>query len=141
MVNAFLFSDFLSSVLKYKVVPVGCISPVKSLRTESFEKADILLLDSLSEFKEEVANCPEFSEALSYGVDIFVNDSFSQSHRILASTVGVTRFCYACLAGFHFEESLNQLRNIKESEREHYVAIVCTFLLLFFYAFHSKFLS
>ncbi|GMN39195.1 hypothetical protein TIFTF001_008410 [Ficus carica] len=117
-------ADFLSSALNNEVVPVGCISLEKLLKTECFEKANIFLLDSLSEFKEEVANCLEFSEALSFGVDIFVNDTFSQSHKILASTVGVTRFCYACLAGFHFEEILNQLRNLKEAEREPYVAII-----------------
>ena len=93
---------------------------------EGFERADIILLDNLSEVKEEVANCPKFAEALSSGVDIFVNDSFSLSHKILASTIGVTRFCYACLAGFHFEQSLNRLRIVKETNGKPYVAIVCT---------------
>lgn len=125
-----LISDILSSVLQLRVVPAQCISPEKLAKMESFEKADIVLLDNLSEFKDEVANSPKFAGELSLGVDIFVNDSFSQSHKILGSTVGVTRFCDACVAGFHFEESLNQLRNVKETKREPYMAIVCIFRLL-----------
>ncbi|PON60318.1 Phosphoglycerate kinase [Parasponia andersonii] len=117
-------ADILSSALQLRVVPARCVSPERLAKTENYEKTDILLLDNLSEFKEEVANCPKFAEALSSGVDIFVNESFSQSHKILASNVGVTRFCYACVAGFQFEESLNQLQNLKETKREPYVAII-----------------
>ncbi|KAH7511988.1 hypothetical protein FEM48_Zijuj12G0042500 [Ziziphus jujuba var. spinosa] len=117
-------ADFLSSVLHHKVVPVRCISSEMLSNMESMEKADIFLLDNLSEFKEEVANCAKFSESLASGVDIFVNDSFSQSHKILASTVGVTRFCYASLAGFHFEHSLCQLKKATKNENKPYVAII-----------------
>ncbi|XP_062117295.1 uncharacterized protein LOC133831128 isoform X2 [Humulus lupulus] len=118
-------ADVLSSRLQYKVVPVRCISPVRLAKMEGSEKADIFLLDNLSEFKLEVANCSKFAEELSSGIDVFVNDSFSQSHKILASTVGVTRFCDVCVAGFQFEESLKQLRNVKETKRrEPYMAII-----------------
>lgn len=94
---------------------------------EGLEKADIFLLENLSEFKEEVANCSKFAQMLSSGVDIFVNDSFSQSHKILASTVGVTRFCHSCVAGFYFEESLCQLKKVAETSRNPYVAVVCLY--------------
>ena len=99
-------------------------------KKECFEKVDILLLENLSEFKEEVANCSKFSKLLSLVVDIFVNDSFSQSHRILASTVGITRFCCTCIAGFSFQESLCQLKEAAETKRQPYVAIVCFPLLV-----------
>ncbi|XP_030495439.2 uncharacterized protein LOC115711248 isoform X1 [Cannabis sativa] len=118
-------ADILSSRLQYKVVPVRHISPVRLPEMESSERADIFLLDNLSEFKLEVANCPKFAEELSLGIDVFVNDSFSHSHKILASTVGVTRFCDVCVAGFQFEESLKQLRNVKGTKkREPYMAII-----------------
>lgn len=94
---------------------------------EVFKKADIFLLENLSEFKEEVANCSNFSELLSSGVDIFVNDSFSVSHKILASTVGIARFCSTCVAGFHFEESLCQLKKTVKTNKKPYVAIVCLY--------------
>lgn len=118
-------SDYLSSVLQLEVLPVKCSSFNLLSTKESFKKADILLLENLSEFKEEVANCSKFSKLLSSGVDIFVNDTFSQSHRILASTVGITRFCCTCIAGFNFEESLCQLKKAAETKSQPYIAIVC----------------
>ena len=105
-------SDFLSSVLQLKVAPSRCISNFSLSKTEELAKADILLLENLSEFKGERANCSKFAEQLSSVIDIFVNDSFSNSHKILASTVGVPPFCSACVAGFHFEESLCQLKSL-----------------------------
>ncbi|KAJ7972365.1 Phosphoglycerate kinase [Quillaja saponaria] len=90
----------------------------------ALRKQDILLLQNLSDFKEEIANCSKFSELLSSEVDIFVNDSFSQSHKVLSSTVGVTRFCYACIAGFHFEESQHLLKKVAKASRRPYVAII-----------------
>ena len=75
-------------------------------------------------FRGEVANCKDFSQKLASGATIFVNDSFSLSHKILASTVGITCFCYASLAGFHFEEELMQLIKITDTTRRPYIAIV-----------------
>lgn len=115
----------LSSVIDYKVVPVKCISHNMASKREGFEKSDIVLLENLADFKGEVANCSKFAQVLSSGVDIFVNDYFSRSHKILASTCGVACFCYACLAGFHFEESLYHLRRLAETSTKPYAAIVC----------------
>ncbi|XVF76420.1 hypothetical protein PTKIN_Ptkin13bG0264800 [Pterospermum kingtungense] len=117
-------ADILSSVLRLKVVALRCISCNMPLKMEDLQKADILLLENLSEYKEEVSNCSKFAELLSSGVDIFVNDSFAQSHKILASTVGVARFCYASLAGFSFDESLHQLKKIAKTNKKPYIAII-----------------
>ncbi|XP_030926847.1 uncharacterized protein LOC115953360 isoform X3 [Quercus lobata] len=46
------------------------------------------------------------------------------SHKILASTVGVTRFCHSCVAGFYLEESLCQLKKVAETSRNPYVAVI-----------------
>lgn len=125
-------SDILSSLLQYKVVSVKGLSFGMSLKREVIDEAEILLLENLSEFKEEVANCSKFAKLLSSGVDIFVNDSFSRSHKVLASTVGVARFCGACVAGFYFEECLSQLKNAIKANKKLFAAIVCTYLLSFF---------
>nr|XP_007151659.1 hypothetical protein PHAVU_004G065300g [Phaseolus vulgaris]ESW23653.1 hypothetical protein PHAVU_004G065300g [Phaseolus vulgaris] len=117
-------TDFLSEVLQIQIVPLHTIYFKKQAKMNSLEKENIHLLGNLSNFKEEVANCLEFARILSSGVDIFVNDSFSNCHKVLASTVGVTRFCYACIAGFHFEERLNLLKNLAEASRKPYVAII-----------------
>ncbi|RDX79710.1 pgk, partial [Mucuna pruriens] len=116
--------DFLSEVLQIQVVPLHGISFYKLSKTNGLEKENIHLLENLSNIKEETANSLEFARVLSSGVDVFVNDSFSNSHKVLASTVGVTRFCHACIAGFHFEERLCLLKNLAEASRKPYVAII-----------------
>ncbi|KAL3753959.1 hypothetical protein ACJRO7_001238 [Eucalyptus globulus] len=116
-------AEHLSVVLGVNVVPSHCLSHYSPL-TEALEKMTVLLLENLSEFKGEVCNSLEFAETLSSGVDIFVNDSFSQSHKVLASTVGVTRFCYSSVAGFHFEESLRKLKNALKSDKRPHIAII-----------------
>ncbi|WVZ14923.1 hypothetical protein V8G54_012489 [Vigna mungo] len=117
-------TDFLSEVLQIQIVPLHAMYFKKQAKMNTHEKENIHLLENLSNFKEEVANSLEFSRILSSGVDIFVNDSFSNCHKVLASTVGVTRFCYACIAGFHFEERLDQLKNLAEASTKPYVAII-----------------
>lgn len=119
------FSDILSLTLQIEVVTSRCLSCKISKDVEGLEKGHILLLENLSNFREEVANCSKFAELLSLGVDIFVNDAFSVSHKILASTVGVARFCTSCVAGFHFEEILGQLKKAAKLDEKPYVAIVC----------------
>ncbi|KAI3417236.1 Phosphoglycerate kinase [Psidium guajava] len=116
-------AEHLSLVLGVNVVPSQCLSH-HGPPTEALEKMKVLLLENLSEFKGEVCNSLEFAETLSSGVDIFVNDSFSQSHKVLASTVGVTRFCYSSIAGFQFEESLRKLKNAVESDKRPHIAII-----------------
>ncbi|CAL9109530.1 unnamed protein product [Musa textilis] len=118
------FADHLSVLLKVKVVPANDASAIMQFKMKNVENADVLLLDNLTNDKEEVANSYEFSKTLSSGVSIFVNDAFSLSHRVLASTVGVARFCHASVAGFHFEEELLQLMKISETKKQPYVAII-----------------
>ncbi|XP_042433954.1 phosphoglycerate kinase-like isoform X2 [Zingiber officinale] len=118
------FADHLSWLLKVKVVTANGASAITQLKMKESGKSDILLLDNMTNFKEEVANSVDFAKSLSSGISLFVNDSFSLSHRILASTVGVTRFCYASIAGFHFEAELVQLMKISETKRRPYIAII-----------------
>ncbi|XXG45410.1 hypothetical protein AAC387_Pa02g0499 [Persea americana] len=117
-------ADYLSSVLQLKVVPVNGISCLRQPKIEQIERVDIFLLENLSNFSEELANCSTFAEKLSSGVDIFVNDAFSQCHKVLASTVGVTCFCYASIAGFQFEEELSLVREITRTNGQPYIAII-----------------
>lgn len=117
-------AEFLSSELELKVIPVELGSGFEQSLMEDRHKSDILLLENLSQFKQEQANCSEFARRLSSGVDIFVNDAFFQSHKILASNVGITGFCYASIAGFHFDVGMSQLKKIIEMKKRPYFAII-----------------
>ncbi|MCD7462255.1 hypothetical protein HAX54_048132 [Datura stramonium] len=117
-------AEFLSSELELKVIPVELGYGFEQSLMEDRHKSDILLLENLSQFKPEQANCSEFARRLSSGVDIFVNDAFFQSHKILASNVGITGFCYASIAGFDFDEGMSQLKKIIEMNKRPYFAII-----------------
>lgn len=117
-------AELLSSELELKVIPVDLGSGFEQSLREDRHKSSILLLENLSQFKQEQANCSEFARRLSSGVDIFVNETFFQSHKILASNVGITGFCYASIAGFHFDEQMSQLKKIIEMNKRPYFAIV-----------------
>uniref|UniRef100_A0A0E0QZN0 Phosphoglycerate kinase n=1 Tax=Oryza rufipogon TaxID=4529 RepID=A0A0E0QZN0_ORYRU len=118
------FADYMSSLLQVKVVPVNGVPGLTSFNPERWMQNDIILFENLFNFKGENANCNDFSQKLASGAAIFVNDSFSLSHKMLASTVGITRFCHASLAGFHFEEELMQLRKITDTTRRPFIAII-----------------
>ncbi|KAL1153398.1 hypothetical protein V6Z11_A09G174000 [Gossypium hirsutum] len=72
LLDAQAVADILSSVLQLNVIALRCISCKSPLRREDLQKADIFLLENLSEYKEEVANCSKFAELLSSEVDILI---------------------------------------------------------------------
>ncbi|KAL3642609.1 hypothetical protein CASFOL_013424 [Castilleja foliolosa] len=115
---------FLSSMLELKVVLVNFVPGCVQLDKQECKTPNILLLENLSCFKGERANCSKFAKELASGVDIIVNDAFSESHKVLASTVGVASFCYTCMAGFYFEEGLYKLKKIIKTSESPYLAIV-----------------
>lgn len=117
-------ADFLSSMLELEVVPAKHVSGLMHVDMDDSKKHCIILIENLFCFKGERANCSKFSEELASGVDIIVNDTFSESHKVLASTVGAARFCYACIAGFFFEEGLFKLKKIIKSAKRPYMAII-----------------
>ncbi|KAG9441670.1 hypothetical protein H6P81_017524 [Aristolochia fimbriata] len=110
-------ADYLSSVLLLKV------RSAKS-ETKEAQTADILLLENLTDIQEELANSSVLAKKLSSGIDIFVNDAMSISHKILASTVGVTQFSCASMAGFYFEAELSHLMQLKNPTKQPYIVII-----------------
>ncbi|XP_047094090.1 phosphoglycerate kinase-like isoform X3 [Lolium rigidum] len=117
-------ADYLSPLLQAKVIPVNGVPCLTSFKKEEWVQNDIILFENLLNFRGENANCINFSQKLASGAAVFVNDSFSMSHKIRASTVGITRFCYASLAGFQFEEELMQLLKMTDTTRRPYIAII-----------------
>ncbi|KVI09509.1 Phosphoglycerate kinase [Cynara cardunculus var. scolymus] len=124
LLSAESVSAYLSSILKLRAIPMKSFPGYEQPTMEDSLKPSIYLLKNLSQFKEDLANNSRFSEELCSGVDIFVNDAFFQSHKVLASTVGVTSFCYTSVAGFQFEEGLIQLEKAFVTKRSPYIAMV-----------------
>ncbi|KAJ4774147.1 Phosphoglycerate kinase [Rhynchospora pubera] len=111
-------SDYLSSLLQLRVTPLQLGTKQEA------EEGSIFLLENLANFSGELANCPRFSKKLAHCVTIFVDDAFSLSHRMLASTVGVAGFCHVSLAGFNFEKELSDLLQLVDTTTPPYFAII-----------------
>lgn len=120
-----LVADYLSVCLEKKVVAAEGVTGHKvECSISKLENGDILLLGNLSLYREEAANCMDFARNLSAKIDILVNDSFSESHRVLASTVGVARFTYARIAGFHLTEVLSLFAETLQKPKHPFIVIM-----------------
>ena len=95
------------------------IGPAVKKEIEGLSNGEILLLGNLKLYKEE----------LSENIDILVNDAFSISHRMLASTVGIACFTRARLAGFQLERELLFLTKAISSPELPFIAVVCPILI------------
>ncbi|KAI5060276.1 hypothetical protein GOP47_0024696 [Adiantum capillus-veneris] len=90
----------------------------------TLSNGDLLLLGNLEQYKEELSNDKEYSKELAANIDVLVNDAFSIAHRILASTVGVTCFTSARLAGLQLEKELLFLTKATSTPAHPFVAII-----------------
>ncbi|TQD71428.1 hypothetical protein C1H46_043041 [Malus baccata] len=59
--------------------------------------------------EEEEKNDPEHAKKLATLVDLYVNDAFGTTHRVHASTEGVTKFLRPSVAGFFLQKELDYL--------------------------------
>ncbi|XP_057840710.1 uncharacterized protein LOC131050527 isoform X3 [Cryptomeria japonica] len=122
--STWTLADYLSISLGKKITAIeGVIGDKVENSIDKMQIGDILLLGNLSQYKEEVANCKDFARNLSARIDILVNDTFCDSHRVLASTVGVARFTYASIAGFHLADIMSLLTETIEKPKHPFIAI------------------
>lgn len=85
-----------------------CIGPKAEAVADALNDGEIALLENLRFHKGEKANDPDFIAALAGLGDVYVNDTFSTSHRAHASIEGLAQVL-PCAAGFLMEAELNAL--------------------------------
>ena len=88
-----------------------CIGPQAEELKNNLKEGQTLLLENLRFHKGEETNNKDFSEDLTLGIDYFVNDAFSCSHRRHSSTVGVTNFLPSFM-GTHLEKEIKALEGV-----------------------------
>tara|TARA_Y100000590_G_scaffold418886_2_gene520124 strand:+ start:766 stop:2022 length:1257 start_codon:yes stop_codon:yes gene_type:complete len=99
------------------------INQSKMEKDSIIDKGDIFLLENIRFHKEEEENDENFSKKLSECFDVYINDSFSASHRTHASVVGITKFLPS-YAGLLFEKELKNLKRYVENPRRPCLAII-----------------
>ncbi len=101
-----------------------CIGPEVLVKKKALKDGDVLLLENLRFHKSETDNDPEFSEALSQGCDLYVNDAFGSAHRAHASTEGVTKFFKQSAAGYLMQKEVEYLGKAVEDPKRPFVTIL-----------------
>ena len=114
----------LSKALNYPIVfSPTCIGPEAEELKNNLKEGQTLLLENLRFHKEEETNNKDFSENLTLGIDYFVNDAFSCSHRKHSSTVGVTNFLPSFM-GTHLEKEIKALEGVLNNPNKPVAAII-----------------
>jgi phosphoglycerate kinase len=84
---------------------------------------EIIILENLRFYLQEMENDAEFSRQLASLGNLYVNDAFSCSHRNHASIVGIPLILKSC-AGFLLEAELDNLNNYLQNAQKPVVAVV-----------------
>jgi len=77
----------------------------------------VMLLENLEFQKGELENSPEFAKKLAECADIYVNEAFSLSTQIRASTSSIFECFEKICIGFQFKKEIENLDRIKNPER------------------------
>ena len=87
------------------------------------KEGEILGLENIRFFKGEEDNSRTFARRLANLADIFVNDSFSSSHRDAGSIVAITEFLPS-YAGLQLEREVEMLTNLTRHPAHPFIAII-----------------
>ena len=114
----------LSELLNKRVDKVDdCIGEIVDEKIANLKQGDILMLENVRFYPEEMVDDDIFAEKLCRGKDMIVFDGFPQAHRMHASTTGIERHLSA-VAGFYLEEEVNMLSNLLENPQKPFTVII-----------------
>lgn len=102
---------------------LDCIGKPAKDAISAMKDGEVLLLENLRFHAGEEKNNPEFVEQLASLGDIFVNDTFSCSHRAHASITGVAEKLTA-VAGLLMQEEVESLEKVLKNPQKPMAAIV-----------------
>lgn len=100
-----------------------CVGEEVKKAMDSLENGEVILLENTRFYPGEDKNDEELAKKMSDGFDLFINDSFSQSHRDQSSITGITKFLPS-YAGFRLQKEVEEMERIKEKAISPAVAII-----------------
>ena len=114
----------LSELLNHPVLKVDdCIGKEVDEKISNMHSGDILMLENVRFYSEEMIDDDTFAQKLCLGKDLIVFDGFPQAHRIHASTTGILRHLPA-VAGRYFESEVNMLSNLLENPKHPLTVVI-----------------
>ena len=100
-----------------------CIGPVVLGKIAQMKPQDMLMLENVRFYPEEMVDDDAFAKKLCEGKDLIVFDGFPQAHRMHASTTGIERHLPA-VAGFYLEKEVEMLSGILENPGRPFTVII-----------------
>ncbi len=118
-------TDALSFALDGKEInfALDCVGDAAKEAVAKLNDGDVLLLENLRFHAEEEKNDAKFAEKLASLGDIYVNDTFSCSHRKHASIVGIAQHLPS-VAGLLLQEEIESLEKVLHEPKRPMAAIV-----------------
>lgn len=102
----------LAKLLKRPVKKVNdCVGPKVNKEVDQLKEGELLMLENVRFYPEEMAENKMFSALLVHGFDLVVFDAFGTIHRVHSSTTGITKFL-PTYAGFLIEKEVQALSKI-----------------------------
>ncbi len=99
-----------------------CVGDGVKKKVKKMSAGDVLLLENIRFYNEEIGNNIGFTKSISELGDIYVNDAFSVSHRNHASVM-VGKYI-PCYAGLLFNKELGNLNKLIEKPKKPYIILL-----------------
>ena len=119
-------ADRLSDILDEGHVKFAdeCIGKNVNQLVNRLHEGEVLLLENLRFQKEEEENDKEFCKQFSKLADVYVNDAFSTSHRVHASTYGIAKQFDHRLGGFLLKNEICNLDKMIQNPIRPFIAVI-----------------
>ena len=115
----------LESLLGLVVIFVeDCVGPEVKKASQRLMPGQVLLLENLRFYNEEVAGDEKFAEELSSLADVYINDAYGTTHRAHASTSTIARYFTEKSPGLLLEKEILSLKKVLESPKKPVTAVV-----------------
>jgi phosphoglycerate kinase len=114
----------VQNILGVKVNFVSdCIGDKVGEGLNALANGEVLMPENVRFYPGEDANDEELAKRMAENFDVFINDSFSQSHRDQASITGITKFIPS-YAGFRLQKEIEEMEKVKNNFSRPAVAII-----------------
>ncbi len=114
----------LERILNLKIKFVNdCLGEEVKKALDNLEEKEILLLENVRFYSEEMDNSSSFAQSLAENFNLFINDAFSVCHRKQASVVAITQFLPS-FAGWRLQKEIKNLEKVREHPYHSAVAII-----------------
>jgi 3-phosphoglycerate kinase len=115
--------DMLSEKLNTNIYfPENCIGDAVKKIKQDMNSGQVMLLENLMFYKDEINNEPGFSRKLSENIDVYVSESFGLLTKAFSSNLGVLDYIKDRCAGCSFKKEMELLENLKKSSKKPFVA-------------------